>query len=677
MVSATTVVGLSGLPGKPGDWNGALAMIGTGQDWVMQSGTVVSSATNSLTIAYQHYNSYQTPAVGNYLYLTGKFKALDAAKEWYRDPTNGRLYLWDPAGDNPAHHLVEAKHRMYALELSGRAYINVSGIHIFAASIDTDAKTNHVNFDSLAVLYVSQRALDAIAWDRRDDEGSSGIVLDGNYNVLSNSTIAYSSGNGVWLAGANNIVRNTTIHDVDYAVGAEAAITINGAYQQVLSNTIYNTGRDGIVIAESTTAAKIESNTIHDIGLLATDLGAIYTHGTAGAGTEIAYNKIYNVKTGGFGGVGVYLDNGSSGFIVHDNAISNTNNAIKLNPPTYGNQIYSNNVTKGSQVKVPKTGPASLSSSSATLDLLGTLGGYGSAAYAINNLGTVAGASTAPGHGDLSFLYSNGQMGALPTLGGDYTQANAINDAGQVVGSSVDASGLRVAYVYSKGQISSLGALPGDSMSVAQDINNAGQIVGESINQGGVGRAFVYSDGALKSLGTLGGSISQASAINDNGDIVGASSIAGDRYTHAFLYSSGKMQDLGTLGGSSSYALGINGSQTIVGESLVKGDSAFHAFIDVNGQMTDLGVPSGFTNSVANAINDDGDIVGYCYNAGSSKTHAFLYRNGQMIDLNSMVPSGSGWLLNQAAAINIQGQIVGSAIDSDSNPRAFVLSIFN
>ena len=93
--------------------------------------------------------------------------------------------------------------------------------------------------------------------------------------------------------------------------------------------------------------------------------------------------------------------------------------------------------------------------------------------------------------------------------------------------------------------------------------------------------------------------------------------------------------------------------------------------------MTDLGVPSGFTNSVANAINDDGDIVGYCYNAGSSKTHAFLYRNGQMIDLNSMVPSGSGWLLNQAAAINIQGQIVGSAIDSDSNPRAFVLSIFN
>src|SRR4051794_23789309 len=65
MTAATTIVSVSGLGGNPGDWNGAIAMIGAGQNWVSQSGTVVASATNSLTIAYQHYNHYQTPTVGN------------------------------------------------------------------------------------------------------------------------------------------------------------------------------------------------------------------------------------------------------------------------------------------------------------------------------------------------------------------------------------------------------------------------------------------------------------------------------------------------------------------------------------------------------------------------------------------------------------------------------------
>ena len=65
---------------------------------------------------------------------------------------------------------------------------------------------------------------------------------------------------------------------------------------------------------------------------------------------------------------------------------------------------------------------------------LGTLGGYGSTAYAINASGQVAGdAETSAGQGH-AFLYSNGTMQDLGTLGGTDSQAYGINASGEVVG---------------------------------------------------------------------------------------------------------------------------------------------------------------------------------------------------------------------------------------------------
>ena len=96
------------------------------------------------------------------------------------------------------------------------------------------------------------------------------------------------------MGGTNNTVQGNTIHDVDWSGGDDAGITLTGHNQQVLKNTIYNTGRDGI-LTSAATGGKIDHNTIHDIGTLTTDLGAIYTHGNVAPLTrKVASTRTWN-----------------------------------------------------------------------------------------------------------------------------------------------------------------------------------------------------------------------------------------------------------------------------------------------------------------------------------------------------------------------------------------------
>jgi probable HAF family extracellular repeat protein/parallel beta-helix repeat protein len=635
---------------------------------VFQTGTVIASAAGNVTTSFLHLTSYEIPTAGNRFYLSGSFQALDAPGEWYRDPNTSRLYLWTPAGDNPTRHTIEAKHREFAFELSGRSYVNLQGLRIFASSIDTNSSSSHLTLAALNAQYVSHATANPLPWDDSNRGASSGIVIDGSYNVLQNSTIAFSSGNGVYVSGSHSTVQNCVIHDVDYAAGDGAGIHINGSNQLVQGNTIYNAARDGILCTDSS-ASRFLRNTIHDVMLQTTDGGGIYAHGTDGGGTEIAFNTIYNVRSGGFQAAGVYLDNGSSNFIVHDNAVSNTNFNIKLNPPSYNNTFYNSGPIHGGQTSGIST---SWSQSGRVLNF-GTFGGWESVGNAVNNSGQVVGQSSTGQSQDAHFF--DGRAGHdLGALGGNYSTATAINSKGQVVGTASTASGARHAFLYSGQRMIDLGTLSGDVGSLASGINLAGQVVGTSYDAGGFGSAFVYTGGRMTPVAGLGGSQSAATAINDSGQIAGFSTLADNRNSHAFLTSvSGPARDLGTLGGSSSFALALNNPGQVVGESLIRGDRFFHAFLYSNGRMTDLGTLPNLPNSVATAINRNGDVVGYAYSADYYTSHAFLYRKGVLYDLNNLVPN-TGWTFTAANGINDKGQVIGGATNRAGAPREVLLS---
>jgi probable HAF family extracellular repeat protein len=90
--------------------------------------------------------------------------------------------------------------------------------------------------------------------------------------------------------------------------------------------------------------------------------------------------------------------------------------------------------------------------------------------------------------------------------------------------------------------------------------------------------------------------------------------------------------------------------------------------------MLDLGTLGG-TVSVARGINNNGQIVGESYTVvGPAGEHAFLYSGGVMRDLNALVPSNSGWTLQEASAISNTGLIVGDGLNPNGQADAFLLT---
>jgi len=176
---------------------------------------------------------------------------------------------------------------------------------------------------------------------------------------------------------------------------------------------------------------------------------------------------------------------------------------------------------------------------------LGSLAGGGdSEAFAINRFGQVAGFSGANGNKtSYAFIWSKTtgmkSLGTLPGGGAEGSFAYAINDLGQVAGDSYCGKGCQHAVLWSKtkGSILDLGVLPGANFSIAHGINNIGQVVGASDYISW--HAFVWSPSTgMLDLNNLipansGWLLQVANAINDQGQIVGFGTLNGQ--TEAFL----------------------------------------------------------------------------------------------------------------------------------------------
>ena len=327
---------------------------------------------------------------------------------------------------------------------------------------------------------------------------------------------------------------------------------------------------------------------------------------------------------------------------------------------------------------------------------LGTLGGAGTNSYAdaVNDAGVAVGASFNDPSTQFfnATLYSAGTVQNLGTLGGPTSGANAINNAGQIVGAADlgNFSGT-VAFLYStqsNGPITNLGTLPlagNFASSSANAINDAGEIVGSSATATfGIGNATrFYANGAaptdLAPSTTLS---SVAYAVNNIGTVAGASFMDNQQAQHAAFFVNGAAQFIPQLGGAgeSSVIYGLNDLNHAVGYSQLT-DSQNHAFIYANGTTTDLGVLGGTTtSSYAYSINDLDQVVGDSQTSDTVfASDPFLYENGVMTDLNSIVDlAGTGFVtLNDAYAINDQGQIVGDGTLADGDSHAFILNPIN
>ncbi len=189
-------------------------------------------------------------------------------------------------------------------------------------------------------------------------------------------------------------------------------------------------------------------------------------------------------------------------------------------------------------------------------------------------------------------------------------------------------------------QIHDLGSLSGASH--ARGLNNAGDAVGLYGNM----KAFRWDEaGGMQDLSQhLLGPQSLGHRINDTGQVVGT---MGEAYAYrAFAWDPATgMTDIGTLGQAESQGLDINAQGQVVGNTL----HGYKAFTwDTEAGVSDL-TPIVGGNTVAGAINDLGQM------AGNTR-----YSDAWIVDTNGVTPIGGFGDNMSVAAINNQGQVVGT-----------------
>jgi hypothetical protein len=388
----TTSLSDSALTQPSGWWVGARL---TSHNWfVSETGVVTSSAVGTVTASALPACVGLSPNQKNSYSLSGKLALLGKAGEWFYRPADGYLYAWMPDGAAPSGHLVEFKKRELAFDLSGRSYITILGLGVKGSTITTSSTSHHNVLDGLTARYVSaysDLAIDPNKVTPSDPcdvltagETTSGIQLRGDANTLRNSTIDWSAGNGVMIAGTNNVVTNNVITNADYLGSYAASINVLGSGHLISHNTAWGSGRSNLNIdnkVAGTAAANhlIRYNDFGDYGKLVNDVGAIYVCCRVDlAGTVIDHNALHDAAPGVAAdgpAPGVYLDLETYNATVADNVAWNrtTYGFVLINPnggTTSGNKVYGN--TSGTDPKA-----------------VSLFGGTYSTSEVKNNIGTV------------------------------------------------------------------------------------------------------------------------------------------------------------------------------------------------------------------------------------------------------------------------------------------------
>lgn len=321
-----------------GYWDGA--SVYTEYWFISQTGTVASSTPGHVSLTNMPDSGTCVGLLANNTryYLFGQLKMLTHPGEWIYDSAQHMLYVWAPTGHQPATGSVEVQQRAQAFDLSRVSYTKVVGLHLFAASAMTGGLSTGDVIDKVVANYVSgYQTLSPDPNQVKTDvcsiltagETTSGLVIRGTGNVVENSTIAYSSGNGIALLGRGNRVVNNVIHDVDSMGSYAAGVNVTGPNQAVLHNTIYRAGRSGITVDWHVNGFRsydnrFAYNDVSQFGRLNLDSAAMYVCCYLDmSGTSVDHNWLHDPTplkgVDPWAEAGFYTDTFSRNVLAYDN----------------------------------------------------------------------------------------------------------------------------------------------------------------------------------------------------------------------------------------------------------------------------------------------------------------------------------------------------------------------
>lgn len=280
-------------------------------------------------------------------FLENVFEALNSAGEWYFDKSDGTLYyiptegenaetltLWGgsletlisvsgvdgisfegiifrgngytvrPGGDLSSQAAYDANPCLFFEDTNGFYIKNcefrdLASCAVFMGSVVTDACVDSCIFDNIGAQAVYVRGENVEV----DSERVTKLIKINN-NIISGYGRVFYNAVGILIIHANSVdITHNEIHD-----GYYSAISVGWVWGYGYTVTYNN---------------KICDNLIYNIGQgWLSDMGGIYTLGNQ-PGTVLSGNVIHNVAAdpdeGGYGGWGIYLDEGSAYILVENN----------------------------------------------------------------------------------------------------------------------------------------------------------------------------------------------------------------------------------------------------------------------------------------------------------------------------------------------------------------------
>jgi len=310
--SDRTTLRCAGLPA--GDLRGAHVWILSGTRWEAWTSTVESSGPGFIRFADRGLAALAS-GPGASFYLFGSATLL-SENEW--EPLDGHLRLRLPPGVSPEKLTIEAKSRLYGIDLSHRRHVRLKGLRLFGCSVKTDRSTEDVRMEGLDARHLSH-------WETPGGlpppkEQRVALALEGREIALLDSTLHGAAGTLVTLEGARNRIVNCLIAEAGYAGLNSECVGVFGTEQLVSHNTIRSSGRS--VLGFGATRSKVAFNDVSRAGLLTWDVGLLTTGNRDAEDSEICHNWFHDNLSGGLAR-GIFLSTGTHNLLLHHNVVWN------------------------------------------------------------------------------------------------------------------------------------------------------------------------------------------------------------------------------------------------------------------------------------------------------------------------------------------------------------------
>jgi hypothetical protein len=330
-------------------------------------------------------------------YVDNVFEALAQPGQWYLDRPAGRLYYLPRRGERIETAEAYAPVLQEVLRVGGEVAPFAGPRHEAGRNagrpVAAGRPVEAVRFEGLTVCHCHWQPSDAaerLATPQAACHVPAAVMLENARDVtFADCRVAHVGGYGIELAagcrdveirhsrihdlGAGGVkiwhrCRRNTVADCEIADGGHlfhagvGVLVGRSSGNTIIHNHIHDFDYTGISVGWTWGYAEgdaygnvIEYNRVHDIGRgMLSDLAGIYTLGVQ-PGTRIRYNVFHDVVSRGYGGWGIYTDEGSTLILIENNLVYRTKSGGFHQHYGCSNLVRNNILALGAEAQVQRT----------------------------------------------------------------------------------------------------------------------------------------------------------------------------------------------------------------------------------------------------------------------------------------------------------------------------------